>query len=343
MSDETRMTAKATTWGSHRGISPSVVDRAYKECEAITRREARNFSYGIRLLPTPKRRALSAIYAMARRIDDIGDGELDEDEKLRRLAAVREQIRAIEKDTDHTDPVLVALAHAARTFPIPLAAFEELIDGCEMDVRGRTYDTFAELVEYARCVAGSIGRLSLGVFVGPRAGTRRSTSAGSGVVGGIDTGSGPNGPAEDGMPADPSGEPEQLADTLGIALQLTNILRDLREDRRRGRIYLPREDLKRFDCSLDLNGDGDLAFDPGFAALVRFEADRAHQWYDAGLRLLPLLDRRSRACTAAMAGIYRRLLEQIWVDPHRCRRTRISLSGRQKVAVAMRAIVWGKA
>src|SRR5919197_371995 len=198
------------------------VASAYRECERITREQARNFAWGIRLLPPPKRRALSAVYAMARRIDDIGDGTLPESDKVRLLA----QARAVATDPAAfpDDPVAVALADAAQRMPIPLSAFGDLVDGCEMDVRGQTYDTLDDLAQYCRCVAGSIGRLSLGVF-GP--------------------------PHEDAGAAD-------LADALGGALQLTNILRDIREDLGNGRGYLPKRDLDLFDVTLTTLPDGSL-------------------------------------------------------------------------------------
>ncbi|MFG1953846.1 presqualene diphosphate synthase HpnD [Micromonospora sp. NPDC048830] len=278
------------------------VDTAYRRCEQITRSRAANFAYGIRLLPPAKRRALSAIYATARRIDDIGDGTLPPDEKLDRLERTRTELHVL--PGDGRDPVLTALADAAARMPIPLAAFDELVDGCAADVTGRAYATFDELHWYCRCVAGSIGRLSLGVF---------------GAV-------------------DP-GRAQPLADALGVALQLTNILRDLLEDRAAGRTYLPAEDLDRFGCALRL--DGTRFADPPdrLIALVRFEARRAAQWYDTGLRLLPLLDRRSAACTAAMAGIYRRLLDRIAADPLAVTHRRVSLPGREKAWVAARALV----
>ncbi|MFU8852855.1 presqualene diphosphate synthase HpnD [Micromonospora sp. SL1-18] len=279
------------------------VDTAYRRCEQITRSQAANFAYGIRLLPPVKRRALSAIYAAARRIDDIGDGTMPPDDKLDHLARTREALHQL-PGNDDGDPVLTALADAAVRLPIPLAAFDELIDGCVADVTGRGYATFDDLHWYCRCVAGSIGRLSLGVFGA----------------------------------ADP-GRAEPLADALGVALQLTNILRDLVEDRLDGRIYLPIEDLDRFGCTLRL--DGARFADPPerLIALVRFQARRAAQWYDTGLRLLPLLDRRSAACTAAMAGIYRRLLLRIEADPLAVTRSRVSLPGREKAWVAARALV----
>jgi len=277
------------------------VDAAYGACESITRTEARNFYYGIRLLPPDKRSALCAVYALARRIDDIGDGCLPAAEKLARLAAVRAGLR----DLDHTDdPVLVALRDTVRHHPIPLAAFDELVDGVELDVLGAQFATFDELVHYCRCVAGSIGRLCLGVF------------------GARDVERAPN-----------------LADRLGIALQQTNILRDVREDLTNGRVYLPQDELDRFGVELALDANGALVDDSGLTALLRFSADRARLWYDDGLQLVPLLDRRSAACCAAMSGIYRRLLDRIAAQPSLVLDRRLSLTGWEKAGVAARALV----
>jgi 15-cis-phytoene synthase len=278
------------------------VQEAYRECERITRSQARNFSYGIRLLPGPKRRALSAIYAFARRVDDIGDGNLPPDAKLRRLNQARGDLHSAGPDS--ADPVLVALAHAARRLGIPLTVFDELIDGCESDVRGTRYGTFDDLLWYCRRVAGSIGRLSLGVF-----GT-----------------------------ADPA-TAEPRADALGIGLQLTNILRDVHEDLLNGRVYLPAEDLERFGVRLDpttcrMAAEGH----DGLAELIRFQARRAEDWYAEGLLLLPMLDRRSRACCASMAGIYHELLRHIAADPHAALRNRASLPGWRKAGVAARSL-----
>ena len=198
--------------------------------------------------------------------------------------------------------MLVALADAAVRFDIPLPAFGELIDGCAADVRGVSYATFDDLLHYCRCVAGSIGRLSLGVF---------GTS-----------------------------DPQQavpLADSLGVALQLTNILRDIREDYATGRVYLPAEDFARFGCALG----ADPAADPGqgkLTALVEFEADRARAWYAEGLALMPLLDRRSAASAGAMAGIYYRLLEHIAASPAAVLTRRVSLSAGEKAAVAVKSL-----
>ncbi|MGI5150402.1 presqualene diphosphate synthase HpnD [Plantactinospora sp. CA-294935] len=281
------------------------LERAYRECARVTRSQARNFSYGIRLLRPDRRAALCAVYAVARRIDDIGDGDLPAATKLARLDQVRAALHRLPEAGG--DPVLVALADAAARLPIPVAAFDELIDGCVADVRGVRYSTFEELVGYCRCVAGSIGRLSLGVFV-LRPSADRAAAA-------------------------------ELADTLGIALQLTNILRDIVEDRAAGRVYLPRRDLERFGCTLELGPDGTLTDPPDrLAALLRWQAHRAERYYQTGLRLLPLLDRRSAACVAAMAGIYHRLLARMIADPLAVTRQRVSLPGWEKAYVAARAM-----
>ncbi|MEV3921963.1 phytoene/squalene synthase family protein [Actinomadura coerulea] len=300
------MTVSETCESSERVVG------AYRHCERVVREEARNFSYGIRLMPAPKRRAMSAVYAFARGIDDIGDGpepacvRLDLLDRTRqRLTTVQEVLRRrVDVRALEGHPVLTALADAAGRFPIPLEAFEELIDGCEDDVRGADYETFDDLLRYCQRVAGSVGRLSLGVFGSD--GRQRA---------------------------------EGLADSLGVALQLTNILRDLREDRLAGRAYIPAEDLARFGCTLKLDESGAF-IDPPWRLneLIGFQAERARAWYAEGLRLLPLLDRRSAACTAAMAGIYRRLLENIAARPQIALDARVSLPTWQKAVVAARAL-----
>lgn len=272
---------------------------AYARCEAITRAEARNFYYGIRLLDPPRRRALCAIYALARRIDDIGDGAAPVERRLAELAEVRAALSDLAAHRDGPDPVLAALADAVGRWPIPVSAFFELVEGCEMDCVGRRYETFEDLTGYCRRVAGSIGRLSLGVF-----GSR-----------------------------DP-GRATHLADQLGIALQVTNILRDVAEDRDvMGRVYLPEEDLRRFGVAADLSGPPDA-----LASVILQEALRARRLYAEGFELLDLLDRRSRACTGAMAGIYRRVLARIEQRPEAVLHARVSLSPLEKGVVAVAAL-----
>jgi 15-cis-phytoene synthase len=273
------------------------LEQAHQHCEAVTRERAANFFYGIRLLPPDKRRAMSAVYAFARRVDDIGDGDLPAGEKLRLLARERAAVARVGHDGD--DPVLAALGDACARFALPVGALGDLIDGVEMDVREVRYETFDELVDYCRRVAGSIGRLSLAIFG-----------------------------AHDMARAEP------LADDLGVAMQLTNILRDVREDRGRGRTYLPAGDLRRFGVGEDLlSAPADAE-----AALVRFEARRTREWFDRGLGLVPLLDPRSASCVAAMTGIYRRILDRIERDPSHALVTRVSLAPWEKAWVAVRSL-----
>jgi 15-cis-phytoene synthase len=311
----------------------SIAD-AYARCEAITRTQAVNFHYGIRLLPGERRRSMCAVYAFARRVDDIGDGPLEQAQKLRLLAAEGDALAAIgsahTSDARGDDPVTVALADTGTRFALPAGALAELIDGVRMDVEGTTYEAFADLVPYCRRVAGAIGRLCLAIF-----GLRDGTAVGP--------------------------HAEALADDLGVALQLTNILRDVREDAANGRVYLPREDLRRFGLIGPHERDGapealqaltratvaasanggvedrhELA---QLTATVRFEAARAREWFDRGLTLVGLLDRRSAACVLAMAGIYRRLLQRIELDPEQAARERMSLPAHEKAWVAARGML----
>jgi phytoene synthase len=316
-------------------VNDAAVALAYKHCESITRSRARNFYYGIRLLPPRKRSAMCALYAMARRVDDLGDGiggvpgagspgraaaragaaragaatagaATAGAATAATAAAAQEQVKRASLDAVRSSlsllsglSVLLALADATREFALPIDAFYELVEGCEWDISGRHYSSFDELVEYCHRVAGSVGRLSLAIYG-----------------------------CEDPASASP------LADALGIALQLTNILRDLLEDRDvMGRVYLPAEDLERFAVSPELEGKPD-----DLMALICFETGRASAWYERGLRLLPFLDSRSRACTAAMAGIYHGLLDRIRTDPESVLRGRVSLSAGRKATVAALAL-----
>jgi squalene synthase HpnD len=288
------------------------VERAYRDCERATRQAAANFYYGIRLLPRDKRLAMSAVYAFARRIDDIGDEVgLRADARLARLAAERDMVAGLRAGAADRleDPVAVALAHATRLYALPVDALALLIDGVEMDVTGRRYETLDELVLYCRAVAGSIGRLCLAIFTGE----------------GDDTVS----PATD-----------ALADDLGVAMQLTNILRDVREDAALGRVYLPAEDLRRFGC----DEANPARSDPATAAeLIRFEAERAGRWFDRGLALTEQLDPRSASCVLAMTGIYRDILRRIAAEPVTVLHERISLSTWEKAWVAGRCLATSEA
>jgi phytoene synthase len=259
---------------------------------------------------------------------------LAREEKLRRLDAEAEALDALASRAPGADPLMVALADADARFSLPAGALGELIEGVRMDVIGVSYERFEDLVLYCRRVAGAIGRVCLAIF----------------GLSGRDA-------------ADPH-EAERMADDLGVALQLTNILRDVREDAQNGRAYLPAEDLRRFgligedarsqtgrDCAPAVlaaltgaaaaanGGDGESQ---RLYELLRFEAERAREWFDRGLGLVPLLDRRSAACVLAMAGIYRRLLDRIEADPEQAVQRRISLPAHEKALVAARSMLGGR-
>ncbi|HMD57042.1 MAG TPA: squalene/phytoene synthase family protein [Solirubrobacteraceae bacterium] len=341
--------------------SPGRIAEAYRHCEALTRAEAANFYYGIRLLPHERRRAICAVYAFARRVDDIGDGELPREAKQQLLDAETRALAGVEDaGVAGDDLVMIALADAYRKFPVPRGALGELIEGVRMDVAGVRYEVFDELVLYCRRVAGAIGRVCLAIF-GLLEGADRAIA-------------------------------ERLADELGVAMQLTNILRDVREDAENGRVYLPAEDLRRFGMlprgytlkgapSPSLREDtlsgarrqaaehdvaailvalaappsggrggaragtedavAQSAGQAGLAALVRFEAARARVWFKRGNALTRLLDRRSAASVLAMAGIYERLLDRIEAHPEQAVRGRVSLSAREKALVAAQSMLRG--
>ena len=239
---------------------------AYAEVERLTRRRARNFAYGIMVLPRPKRRAIAAIYAFARRVDDIADGELPADEKRTRL----EELHGLLDGPPGDDFALVALADARERYPIPGAALHRFVDGGLQDLDVTRYPTFVELDGYCRLVAGAVGVACLPVYGG--------------------------------------GDPE-LAETLGVALQLINIIRDVAEDWSLGRVYLPADELDAYGVAEDDIGAGLLT--PELQALLGFQAGRARAYLDEGLHLLDELDKRSALCVGAFAGLYRATLERI--------------------------------
>jgi phytoene synthase len=250
------------------------VREAYAESVRITRREARSFAWGIALLPRAKREAVAALYAFARRVDDIADDpERPPDARRRRLEECRRDVEALPAASS-ADPVVVALSDAAGRYGIPPSALADLVEGGLMDVERTRYSTWDELREYCRCVAGSVGVACAAVY-GPR---------------------------------DPDAA-RPLAETLGIALQQINIMRDVPEDWRLGRVYLPRDELGRFGVSEDeiAAGTGGRAW----RALMEHQAQRAEALLAEGLHLLPLLDARSALSVRAFAGVYRGLLLQM--------------------------------
>jgi phytoene synthase len=303
---------------------PPSTAEAYRECERLTR--ASDAHAGIRLLPRRKRRAMYAVHAFARRVEEIGDGPLQTDEKLRRLEAIEAAVVSLSaKAPPAGDPVMMALADAHSRFDLPRRALEDLLAGVRMDVEGTAYDSFEDLLLYCRRVGGSIGRLSMAIF-----GSRDPRAA------------------------------VALADDLGVALRLATIARDLREDAERGRVYLPAQELVRYHLhdggALDaaalaqLTREGTSAepsviegLDGGdvgqLYALMRFQTMRSRDWLHRGLPLVLLLDRRSAACTMAIVGAHMRLGRRVEKRPDRALAARTTLSTREKAWVFARALL----
>jgi len=274
---------------------------AYDHCQALTKREAKNFYYGFMLLPAGQRRAIYAAYAFARECDDIVDAGLPTEEASLRLAAYRESLdRCLEAQPQ--GPVLVALRDAIERYRIPHEYFYRLIEGVEGDLTVRRYADFEELKRYCYLVASVVGLISISIF-GYRGGEQARRHA---------------------------------AD-LGIALQLTNILRDIQEDLQRDRIYLPLEELARFGYAEDDLRQG-VAND-AFRRLMALQTNRARRYFESGRRLFPYLSRRARACVGVMAGIYSTILDDIQRQPETVLERRVSLSAGQKLALAGREVV----
>ncbi len=242
------------------------VEDAYAAVERLTRERARNFAYGIMVLPKAKRRAIAAIYAFAREVDDVADGELPAGEKQARLEELH---RRLDVPPDG-DAMWIALADARERFPISGQALHDLVDGGLADLERTRYDSFDALRDYCAHVAGAVGVACIGVY---------------------------------------GADQPQRAETLGIALQLINVMRDVREDWELGRVYLPQDELASYGV-----GDHDIArgrLTPAWQALMAYQAARARNYLAEGLTLLGYLDHRSAACVGTFAGLYRAQLERI--------------------------------
>ena len=264
------------------------VQEAYAEVGRITRREAKNFAYGIMVLPRAKRQAIAAIYAFARRVDDVADGDLPLEEKRAQL----EELRAALAE-EPVDPVFVALADARERFRIPRAPLEALIDGGLQDTGQATYADFDDLRGYCEKVAGAVGLACVPVY---------------------------------------GSEDTEHAMTLGIALQLINIIRDVDEDQQIGRVYLPQDELAAFEVE-------ELAPTSQFRELMAFEAERARTYLAEGLRLLDSLDRRSALCVGTFAGLYRETLDRIEAGGFDVFGEKTRLSTPRKLAVVARELL----
>jgi len=258
-----------------------------------------NFYYSFVFLAPRKRRAIEAVYAFARRGDDLVDSGLAPDEAGRRMVLYRKALDACyaERGAALEDPELAALAESIREFKIPRQPFEDLILGLEMDLNGARYETFDDLSLYCYRVASTIGLIAIEIFGYTNPSTR------------------------------------DYAVNLGKAMQLVNILRDIQSDAQRGRIYLPREDLDEFGVR-----PGELlsgVYNDPFIELMQFQCDRAHHFFDVARQMLPAGDRRSMVAAEIMAAIYWRILGRIQERRYNVFGKRVRLRAAEKLWIAL--------
>jgi phytoene synthase len=275
-------------------------------CEQLTRRAARNFYYGLKLLPEPKRSAMFALYAYMRLVDDIadGDGGQSHEERALGLERWRNETHSVLEgrvpEADDSHDLWPAVEEMARTYQLPSHLFDDVIAGQQQDLNFAEFRHFEQLSEYCYRVAGVVGLASIYVW---------------GFEGGAET--------------------KELAVGRGIAFQLTNILRDLREDAANGRIYLPTEDLAKFGVSAeDLRS---ARGGQGFLDLMRFQIERAESYYERSAPLEERISADSRPTLATMTEIYRRLLRKVADEPERVLHERVSLSLLSKLRIGWRA------
>jgi phytoene synthase len=272
----------------------AAVEQAYAEVQRVTRREAKNFAYGIMVLPRPKRRAIAAIYAFARAVDDVADGPLPTGEKRARLEALRGAL----DDPAPADAMLIALADARARFDIPREPLSALVDGGLQDTEQTRYASFGELRAYCDKVAGAVGLACLPVY-------------GSSDL--------------------------ERARELGLALQLINIVRDVREDWELGRVYLPQDELAAHGVSEEDIAEGRLT--PGWRSLMAEQAARARGHLAEGRRLLPSLERRSALCVGTFAGLYETTLDRIEASGFDVFAGQTRLSAPAKLGVVARGLL----
>jgi 15-cis-phytoene synthase len=266
-----------------------------------------SFYYAFLFLPKPRRAAITAFYAFCREVDDVVDEATDMGVAATKLAWWRGEVaRAYEGQPNH--PVLRALMPLAGDYRIEQRHLLAIIDGCQMDLEQTRYLDFIALQRYCHLVAGIVGEVAAGIF----GQTQPETTA--------------------------------YAHRLGLALQLTNIIRDVGEDAMRGRIYLPVHELQQFDVKAHelLQRQDSEDFRARFLALMRFQAERAHRCYDEALALLPVQDRRAQKPGLMMGSIYRELLREIERDDFQVLRQRVSLTPLRKLWLAWRVQALGR-
>ena len=274
-----------------------VPKQAYDHCRRVTREAAGNFYYAFVTLPRQRRRAMYAAYAFCRLCDDLADDDLPIEQKTEQLAGVETKLLQA-KDGNADGPVFEALAHAVQDYGIPWEDLTEIARGVEMDLTVSRYDTFEDLSTYCYRVASVVGLVCIQ------------------ICGYTDT------------------RAREYAIDLGMAMQLTNILRDIREDGELGRIYLPQEDLERFGYSEEELLCGEM--NDRFRNLMEFEVARTREYFARGKRLLKLLPVRTRAFPAVLGGLYGRVLDRIEDRQYNVFDSRVSLPTKVKIALAVR-------
>ena len=256
-----------------------------------------SFYYAFLFLPPPRRAAITAFYAFCREVDDVVDETSDVGVAATKLAWWRSEVAKAFAGQPSQHPVLQALMPHAPLYNITAAHLHAVIDGCEMDLQQSRYLDFPGLQRYCHLVAGIVGEVAASIF----------------------------------GQTDP--QTTTYAHKMGLAFQLTNIIRDVGDDARRGRIYLPVNELKQFDVKA--NEVLNRGYSERFTALMKFQADRAHRTYDEALALLPDADRRAQKPGLMMANIYRTLLREIEAAEFQVLHQRISLTPVRKLWIAM--------
>ena len=274
------------------------LDEAYRYCQRLTERRDTNFALGFRHLPPMKRRAIYAAYAFCRFADDLSD-ERGVTAPALLLARWRAELDRCYRGTA-THPVTVALHDTLARFPIPRRVFEAMIHGCETDLRRSRYATFDALLGYCDLVATPIGHICLAVF-GHRAGESVA----------------------------------RWAREFAVALQLTNILRDVGDDLDRGRIYLPQEDLRRFGCTETMLRERRAT--SAFLALMAFECGRARRYFRGADRVIPWFAPDARLGAALMRDVYQAVLAKVQAAPAVTLHRRLALTARERQALVRAA------
>ncbi len=283
--------------------SPQVLAAAYEECRRVTRTEARNFYFAFLTLPARQRRAIYVAYTFCRYCDDSVDAEGTTAQKLERVNYLRGMLNKTYAG-QATEPLFIGLADIAVAYEIPQHYFEEVLNGVESDLVKTRYANFDELREYCYRVASAVGLICIHIF-----GYSGGEAARQGAI------------------------------SLGLAMQLTNICRDVREDWEFGRVYLPQDEMAWYGVT-----ESDLANGVAteeFGKLMQFQIDRARRHFASGRQLLPYLSRRSRACPAALGLIYGSVLKKIENAGYDVFRERIGLSKGAKLGLMARAWVTG--